>query len=243
MAETGPQIISGYDPGVHNKDLGGVVARLEKDKSWKDLSCVIATPAAGSIPTRVVAARESLIRPPNNRTTSLWAVGTEVGEAYSAMVQGILANPELSTWKYILCIEHDNAPPPDGLIKLARQMEDHPEYAAIGGLYFTKGYGGVPQIWGDPVDPVFNFRPQRPDPNGGLVECCGTGMGFTMFRIAMFKDERLRKPWFKTPSSREEGAWTQDLYFWADAHKFGYRAAIDCSVLVGHWDEANQIMW
>jgi len=24
------------------------------------------------------------------------------------------------------------------------------------------------------------------------------GQGFTMFRLAMFKDERLRKPWFKT---------------------------------------------
>ena len=45
-------------------------------------------------------------------------------------------------------------------------MEDHPEFAAIGGLYFTKGPGGCSQIWGDIKDPILNFRPQVPDPNG-----------------------------------------------------------------------------
>jgi len=57
---------------------------------------------------------------------------------------------------------------------------------------YHKGHGGVPQIWGDPKDPVINFRPQRPDINGGLVECCGTGMGFNLWRLDMFKDEKLR---------------------------------------------------
>ena len=81
------------------------------------------------------------------------------------------------------------------MLRLVEQMEAHPEFAAIGGLYFTKGPGGCAQIWGDPKDPVVNYRPQLPDPNGGLVECCGTGMGFTMYRLSMFKDPRLRKPW------------------------------------------------
>ena len=114
-------------------------------------------------------------------------------------------------------------------------MELHPEFSAIGGLYWLKGPGGHPQIWGDPSDPVVNFRPQPPDPNGGLVECCGTGMGFTLWRLSMFKDERLRRPWFKTIAGKE-GVGTQDLYFWGDARKHGYRCAIDCSVKVGHYD-------
>jgi len=131
----------------------------------------------------------------------------------------------------MLTMEHDNLPPSDGVVRLVRQMEAHPEFACIGGGYWTKGPGGVFQAWGDPRDPVLNFRPMPPDPNGGLMECCGTGMGFNLWRLAMFKDERLRKPWFET----KDGC-TQDLYFWSDARKHGYRCAIDCSVKVGHLD-------
>ena len=237
-----PQIIS-YDPGYHGSDLAATRQRLDAEAQWKDLSCIILTPAGAAVPTRVVAAWQNLIRPPNNRVTHMFAQGVEVGEAYSNMIANILANSELSQWKYLLTVEHDNAPPPDGLVALARRMEHHPEFSAIGGLYFTKGVGGVAQIWGDPRDPMPNARPQLPNPNGGLVECCGTGMGFTMFRLAMFKNEHLRRPWFKTPASREEGVATQDLYFWADARKHGYRCAVDCSVKVGHWDQAGEIMW
>jgi hypothetical protein len=159
----------------------------------------------------------------------------EVGEAFSTSIQGILDNPDLSKWEYLLTIEHDNLPPPDGIVKLIKRMEEHPEFSAIGGLYWTKGEGGVPQIWGDPKDPILNFRPQPPNPNGGLVECCGTGMGFTLFRLKMFHDPKLRKPWFKTVADHT-GIGTQDLHFWSDARKYGYRCAIDCSVLVGHYD-------
>jgi hypothetical protein len=172
------------------------------------------------------------------------AIGMEVGEAFSNAITEILAHPELSQWEYLLTIEHDNIPPFDGLVKLIDSMEKHPEYSCIGGLYWTKGEGGVPQIWGDPKDPVMNFRPQVPDVNGGLVECCGTGMGFNLWRLDMFKDERLRKPWFKTLNGLEgQGIGTQDLYFWGDARKYGYRCAIDCSVKVGHYDINTDITW
>ena len=61
-------------------------------------------------------------------------------------------------------------------------------------------------------------------------------MGFTLYRMDMFRDPKLRRPWFKTAASATEGVATQDLYFWGDAFKHGYRAAIDCSVKVGHYD-------
>jgi hypothetical protein len=67
-------------------------------------------------------------------------------------------------------------------------------------------------------------------------------MGFNLWRTSMFRDERLRKPWFKTLAGKE-GVGTQDLYFWGDARKYGYRAAIDCGVLVGHYDHSTDTMW
>jgi hypothetical protein len=237
----GPVILSSYDSGRHNADLDATISRLDREAMWKDVSTVIVTPAGGSIPTRVVATWLSMMKPPNGKSCHLWALGTEVGEAYSRMIEGVLAHPDLSTWKYLLTIEHDQTVPPDGMVKLLAQMEKHPEYAAIGGLYFTKGPGGCAQIWGDPREMPMNFRPQRPVADA-LIECNGTGMGFTLFRMAMFKDERLRRPWFKTVASAAEGVGTQDLYAWGNFRQHGYRCAVDCSVRVGHMD-AEGTVW
>lgn len=198
-------------------------------------------PAGDSIPAKVALTHWNLAFPPNNGVCRILAQGMEVGEAYSSAIEQVLAHPELNQWEYLLTLEHDNTPPWDGVIKLLERMEQHPEFANIGGLYFTKGEGGVAQIWGDVRDPILNFRPQMPDPNGGMVECVGTGMGFNLWRLKMFKDDRLRKPWFKT--EKQNGIATQDLYAWGDFRKYGYRCAIDCSVRVGHYDSVADFSW
>lgn len=237
----GAQLIVQDFGGAHNADLNKTRARLIKGASWKKQRVIVILPSAAMIPAKVALSHWNLAFPPNNGVVRILALGDEVGVAYSQAIEQILAHPELSQWEYILTIEHDNMVPGDGVLKLIEQMEAHPEFACIGGLYFTKGEGGVAQIWGDPKDPVVNFRPQLPDPNGGLVECCGTGMGFNLFRLSIFKDEKLRKPWFVTQT--KNGISTQDLYFWGDARKHGYRCAIDCSVKVGHYDWQNDIVW
>jgi hypothetical protein len=220
--------------GYHNTNMPETVSRLQRGGSWKKQRVVVVLPAAEKVSAKCMLSWWNLMFPPNNGVVKWLALGDEVGVAYSTAIEQILAHPELSQWEYLLCLEHDNAPPSDGLIKLIERMESHPEFAAIGGGYFTKGEGGVFQAWGDPRDPTPNFRPQLPDPNGGLIECCGTGQGFTLFRLAIFKDPKLRKPWFVT--QKKDGLSTQDLYFWSDARKNGYRCAIDCSVKVGHHD-------
>lgn len=229
-----PQLVVTDMGGEHNKDVHKASARLMKGGSWKKQRIVVILPAADSIPAKVALSHWNMAFPPNNGVVRILAQGMEVGDAYSTAIEGILAHPDLSQWEYVLTIEHDNCPPADGVIRLVEQLESHPELACVGGLYFTKGEGGVAQIWGDVRDPILNFRPQLPDANGGLVECCGTGMGFNLFRLAMFKDAKLRKPWFKTQT--KDGVSTQDLYFWGDARKHGYRCAIDCAVKVGHYD-------
>ena len=235
-----PLIIQDFG-GAHNADLEGTRARLIRGASWKKQRVVVILPAAAMIPAKVALSHWNLAFPPNNGVVRILAQGMEVGDAYSQAIEGILAHPELSQWEYILTLEHDNAPPQDGVIRLIEQLEAHPELSCVGGLYFTKGEGGVAQIWGDPKDPVVNYRPQVPVP-GQLVECCGTGMGFNLWRLSMFKDDRLRRPWFKTLAGKD-GCATQDLYAWGDFRKYGYRCAIDCSVLVGHYDHEQDRMW
>jgi hypothetical protein len=225
------------DAGHHNDNLEASASRMIEGGSWKRQRVVCVMPAGAKIPFKVAAALRGLITPPNQPFYFIGAEGMEVGDAYSRTIESILANPQLAEFEYLLTVEHDNLFPNDGLLKLLKRMEEHPEFACIGGLYWCKGEGGCCQIWGDPKDPVLNFRPQPPVP-GQLVECCGTGMGFNLWRLSMFKDAKLRRPWFKTIAG-SDGVGTQDLYAWADFRKHGYRCAVDCSVLVGHMDDSG----
>lgn len=229
-----PQIVS-IGPGEHNESLPESSQRILKGGSWKKQRVIVVLPSADMIAAKVALSHWSLIFPPNQAVHRMIALGQEVGEAYSNTINEIL-HSQLHDWEYLLTIESDNCPPQDGVIRLIEQMEAHPEFSCIGGLYWCKGPGGCPHIWGDVRDPVMNFRPQVPRANE-LVECYGTSMGFNLWRLSMFKDARLRRPWFKTLNGREGlGVGTQDLYFWGDARQYGYRCAVDCAVKVGHYD-------
>lgn len=232
-----PQLVVSDLAGHHNANLPETADRLSRGGSWKKQRIVLVLPAADLVPAKCALSWWNLAFPPNNGVVKIIALGDEVGVAYSNAIESVLAHPDLSQWEYLLTLEHDNMPPADGVVKLIERMEANPEYSCIGGLYFTKGPGGVAQIWGDVKDPLPNYRPQVPDTNGGLVECCGTGMGFNLWKLSMFKDVRIEKPWFKTLNGSDgKGIGTQDLTFWTKARKFGYKCAIDCSVRVGHHD-------
>lgn len=230
-----PQLVT-LDGGHHNKDIEKSSQRVLEGGSWKKQRVVVILPAPAVIPTKVALSHWSLMFPPNNGAHRMIGLGMEVGDAYSNAISEVIAHPDLTQWEYILTIEADNCPPPDGLIRLIHQMEQHPEFVGIGGLYWCKGLDGCAHLWGDPTDAMVNFRPQVPR-SGQLQEVCGTSMGFNLWRMSLFKDERLRRPWFKTLNGSEgQGVGTQDLYFAADARKYGYRFAVDCAVTVGHYD-------
>jgi hypothetical protein len=238
-----PVILSSYSGGHHNANLDATISRLDREGAYKDLRTVIIIPALQKVDTKAVASWWSMITPPNQGVVRLFAQNMEVGAAYSATIESVLAHPDLKDWPYILTMEADNVVPPDGLLKLLALMEEHQEYACIGGAYFTKGHSGVFQAWGNPNEHPINFKPQLPRADGGLVPCVGTGMGFNLWRTKMFKDQRLPRPLFKTKASVTEGVGTQDLSFWSEAFKLGYKAAISCDVKVGHVDSSTGFVW
>ena len=61
--------------------------------------------------------------PMNQKFIRTFVIGMEVGAAYTQAIEQILANPVLRNWKYILTLEEDNMPPPDGLLKLYESMD------------------------------------------------------------------------------------------------------------------------
>jgi hypothetical protein len=252
------------DFGAHNADLEGSQLRLVKGATYRDLSTIIIVPTRGLIPGRVVQSWLQMLTPMNGklmRIPSLVGEGMEVGAAYSQMVDMILAHPFLSTFKFLLTLEEDNIPPPDGLLKLIETIYEGP-WAAVGGLYWTKGEAGQPMIYGDPKVLPLNFLPQLPcagevgegqtpcgcgrEKHDPIVECRGLGMGFTLFDINLFRDPDLPRPLFRTVQevdghNTRQG--TQDLVFYEAAARVGYRFACDCRVRVGHYDYANDKVW
>jgi hypothetical protein len=235
-----PQIVIPNLEGQHNKDLDNTIERLKKSKSYEDLSTIIICPTRGVIPAVVVQAWQNLMRPMNQKVVGpIFAIGMEVGEAYNQMINNILANPELSKFKYILTIEEDNAPPADGLLKLYESMD---KYDVVGGLYWTKGPGGQPMIYGDPKVMPMNFIPQAPIPDT-VQPANGLGMGFNLYKMDIFKN--MPGPWFKTVQEVVPGvgamAYTQDLWFYQEAAKLGYKFACDNRVKVGHFDYAGAV--
>lgn len=237
-------IIENLNLGLHNADLEAAVSRLNKGKTYQDLSTIIICPTRGLISDRVVQSWMGLMRPMNQKVIGpIFFRGYEVGEAYNMAFEMVLNNPELSKWKYVLTIEEDNLPPPDGLLKLYEHMD---EYDVVGGLYWTKGEGGQPMIYGDPKVAPLNFIPQVPLADT-LQPANGLGMGFNLFKIEMFKNPALPRPWFQTLQEFIPGqgtkAYTQDLYFYENAGKLGYKFACDTRVKVGHYDVAMDMVW
>jgi len=231
--------------GKNNADFDESVARLEKGNTYKDLSTIWITPTRGVLKHRVVSSWMSVIRPMNQMFLGpLFFEGDEVGVAYQKAFDLVLSHPELSKWKYVLSVEEDNLPPPDGVLKLYESIEKG--YDCVGGLYWTKSAKdseifSQPMIYGDPNVMPKNFLPQVPRPDT-LQPCNGLGMGFNLWRIESFnKLKDMPKPWFKT--IQEVGkAYTQDLWFYQEAAKYGLRFACDTRVRVGHIDSQN-IVW
>lgn len=238
-----PQIIVPDNAGIHN--ASDYAARLAKEKTYRDLSTIIVCPTRGFISARIVQSWQGLIRPMNQQVLGpIFVEGMEVGEAYNQVIKMILENPDLAKFKFLLTLEEDNAPPPDGLMKLYESID---EYDAVGGLYWTKGELGQPMCYGDPSVMPLSFIPQVPTPDA-VTPCNGLGMGFTLFRMAMLRDTRFEYgAWFKTKQDTVPGGgaqvMTQDLYFFQKARELGYRCACDARVKVGHYDATNQIMW
>lgn len=233
-----------YDPGTQNADIKKAQARLTAAKSYTNLSTVIVTPTRGgrSLCPQFVSSVYALLRPMNQQVFGpIFMEGMEVGHAFNAAVETILAHPQLSKFKYMLTVEDDNIPPPDGLLKL---YESIGKYDVVGGLYWTKGEAGQPMIYGDPNTSPLNFVPQQVQENV-VQHCNGLGMGFNLFKLDVFR--KVEKPWFETKQSWDPNkgtqCYTQDLWFYERLARAGGKVACDNRVRVGHLDVETGQVW
>ena len=229
------------DCGYHTQDLEQSIKRLQRGQTYKDLSTVWITVTRGMLHTKIVSSWMSLMRPMNQPFYGpIFIENEEVGQGYEKAFEMILDHPELSKWKYILTVEEDNIPPSDGLIKLYESIKN---YDVVAGIYWTKGEAGQPMIYGNPSVMPRNFVPQLPLVDT-IQHCNGLGMGFNLWKIDSFKNKLkdMPRPWFKTVQEQGKG-FTQDLWFYNEAAKYGYKVACDTRVKVGHLDTQTGMVW
>lgn len=220
------------------------------------------TVSNGFHPQFVTAFKNHLIKPMNVPMPEMVIPGMEVGEAYNTAIDYILKHPILKEYKYVLTIEDDNIiPPPDESIPkgaLWPLYEDLEKggFDIAGGLYFTKGDFNEPLLYGNPeekrtaVEGMFKVRWDWQNQDPGPIECNGMGMGFTLFKLDIFRDKRLKKPYFKTVAglhgkgkNKGMGYYTQDLYFFEKIRGLGYKVCVDTRVRLGHIDVSTGIVY
>lgn len=213
--------------------------------TYKDKSLVMVMPSYKMIAPSVAFSWLRLVTPANHRVHRLSVQNCEVADAYNRAIELVLANPTLRDYRYVLTVEADNLAPPMGILQLMQDIEEA-QVDVISGMYWGRSPGGAPMCFGKAGEVPRNFRPFVPPPNA-VTRVNGCGMGFTLFKLDLFK--RVSRPWFKTHQEYTnnvgmEGMLTQDLW-WADkaAREVGAKFAVSTRVLVGHLDIATGVIF
>lgn len=219
--------------------------------TYEDSSTIILVPTRGTVDHRVVNSWINMVGPMNQKRAFLFAHGHEVGQAYNAMIERILAHPELSKYRYVMTMEDDNIQPPDAQIRLLESIKAL-QVDAVSGIYFTKGPINMPMAYGDPDEfmrtGVLDFRPRDIRDalkHGSFMRVNGIAMGCALWRTELFRE--ISGPWFVTVADHIPGkgttAFTQDLYFCERARRAGKTFAVDLRVKVGHLDISTGVIY
>lgn len=239
--------------GSNNAALIDARTLVDKGQELKDQRFVIVTPTRGEqeftckcgdkykinlgIHPNVVMCWQSLMMPLNTKHYRLMISNAPVDVAYNTAIKMILEHPELRSWKYLITIEDDQMMNPDALLKLLKTAKEG-DWDAVSGLVWVKrDEVPIAMIYGDPADPE-SEHPVEPKEDQ-VQECNAMGMGFTLFNLDMFREGKIEKPFFKTVedyTEEERHFCTQDLYFFKNAKRAGYRFCVDTRIKIGHLD-------
>jgi hypothetical protein len=103
-----------------------------------------------------------------------------------------------------------------------------------------------PLIFGNPEETPRTFFVQVPKEDT-VQPCNGLGMGFTLFRLKMFREGKIKKPFFESVARLDEDGnlttQSQDISFFSKACDAGYKMAVDTRVRVGHMDPETGKVW
>lgn len=212
--------------------------------TYKDCSTILIVPTRGkpwepTLSAKFYYALSNLIAPMNQHRALSFACGHEVGAAYDAALKVILETPSYARCKYVLTVEDDNLPPPDGHLRLLESI-DETGWDVMAGLYFTKGLLNEPMAFGDPDEfrrtGVLGFEPRdvrEAVKKGQLMEVNGVAMGFTLWRMDVFRD--VAPPWFVTCPEVGRDGLPAASFAAGDGHRIGMTQDLAYCFPAGAW--------
>lgn len=169
--------------------------------------------------------------PVNESVKTRIAPGMEIAAARNNLVldaQGVGA-------KYLFFIDDDVTIPRDAPHHMMYQMETHPEWDVLTGIYVTKSVPPEPLIFGGPRGSSGAFWDWKV---GETFPVWGCGMGCALIRMSAF--DKFPDPWFKFSESHDDNGGTlkegEDMYFCRKLIENGGVIMADGSVICGHID-------
>jgi hypothetical protein len=227
--------------GKHNQDLNISANRLNVANSANDLSTICVIPTSGLVSAKVVEKWLIISSQMNQKLVRIPTITGDKYHCYNNSIEQILSTPGFNNFKYLFTMEENYLPPLDGLVRL---FEGIREYDVVSGLIFTMGEESKAMIYGHPAQIPSTFLPVSPMVEG-LQQCLGLPTGFTLYKLDIFKDPKVPKPWFRTNLPHEVNKPKtdhDDQYFFENIHKLGYKVACDTRIKVGHLDK-NDLVW
>jgi len=131
---------------------------------------------------------------------------------------------------HIMMMDTDQVYPPDTLVKLLNHDlpvvcgKVHRRYPPFDPLLYQKTRHKY----------KFTDTPDEVWKKGGLVEVKATGAACLLVKDEVFKS--MKYPWFRIlpPNSRRDFTVGEDVYFWVQVRKAGYKIFVDTSIEIGH---------
>lgn len=227
--------------GFHNQDLNTSITRLNIARSAKDLSTICVIPHTGFINAQVAERWLGQATQMNQKFMRIAIQTNNKFDAYNNAIEQILSTPKLNEFKYLLTLENNTIPPFDGLIKLFESID---KYDVVSGLIWSTGEESKPQIFGHPSQMPQNFVNIIPQ-HEQIQPCLATTTSFTLYKLGLFNDHRLSKPWFRVipPLDTTNKLNLPDFYFFDKLHKLGYKVACDTRIRIGNLDPKTNIIW
>lgn len=158
--------------------------------------------------------------------------------------------------RYLLFLDEDVIWPPEGVKVLLYNLENHPDWSVVGGLYFTKSNPPEPLIYQETgMGAYWNFK------LGDMIKITGfMGSGFHLYRVSDLEAMKLpqeyeeKDPWnnvpmkvreyFKTtssyykikPGNYGKTGGTEDAFFYDMAIREGLQCWMNTGIICQHID-------
>ncbi len=188
---------------------------------YSKINLVLGIPSMGSCDWRFASCLRTLDLPFN--TNMVWVVRTMIDSARNMLVENALKIPDAT---HLLMIDDDHVFSPD----LVKRMLDH-NVDVIGALAFKRNDDFQPCCYRKGEDN--HHYPMLPSV---FQEVDVIGTGAMLFKLDIFKDNKLKFPWFETGYDKETppNHWSVDFNFCIKAKEAGYKIWCDPTIEIGH---------